>query len=79
MLATTGPPWLRALRTSDRCPSWRLPIVGTRLVVFEPDRTSRSSAMPRTTCITGVLAAQPTCRARNSSARCLASAALGAS
>src|SRR5688500_13196540 len=47
MLATTGAPspaWARASRTSDRWPSCRLPMVGTKAVWRLPASAVRSSA-----------------------------------
>src|SRR3569623_3394386 len=43
MLATTGSPCWRARRSSDRWPSCRLPMVGTKAVRFWPRNWSRNS------------------------------------
>src|SRR6266702_115909 len=43
MLATTGSPCWRARRISDRWPSCRLPMVGTKAVRFWPRNWSRNS------------------------------------
>src|SRR5438105_5584139 len=44
MLATTQSPWRRAMSTSERCPAWRLPIVGTNATRSACARRSRSSS-----------------------------------